>query len=346
MSLWLDVKFASIAGARLDQFKIVRHKPFNAMYRCPFCGDSQRNKFKKRGYFYEKGGHVVAKCHNCGYGPKLISNFLNQFDQTLYGDYRMESLREGKMPDEVVPEFTPQIEKFSRRRIDNFEPMQELRKISQLPVFHPAKRYISKRKIPSDQHYRIYYTDTYMSWVNTFLPDKFDEKALAHDEPRIVFPFIDANGYVFGFTGRSLAPTSERRYIAIVTDDSKPKIYGLETIDRFKTVYVVEGPIDSLFLHNCCAMGGSSVPFNLIAEQENLVVIYDNEPRNKQICDKIQQTIKDGYNVCIWPDNIEQKDINEMVLAGMSSALVQATIDQNTFQGLRAQLRFNAWKKV
>ena len=33
-------------------------------FRCPICGDSKKNKLKKRGYFYRKTGTFY--CFNCG----------------------------------------------------------------------------------------------------------------------------------------------------------------------------------------------------------------------------------------------------------------------------------------
>jgi DNA primase len=261
----------------------------------------------------------------------------------------LEILKEssGNNAIETSEKFIPAIEKFASKRVDHFDPFKELRKISQLKPSHPAKKYIDERKIPPRSHFRIYYSDTYYHWVNSFVADKFNAKALAADEPRIVFPFIDSKGYVFGFTGRSLSKTSNMRYSTIILDDTKEKVFGLETIDKTKKVYVVEGPIDSLFLDNCIAMAGSDINLNNITDRDKIVVIYDNEPRNKEIVKKINKAVEQGYNVCIWPDFIEQKDINDMVLKqDLSGPAVQSIIDSNTFTGLAAKMRLQQWSKV
>lgn len=341
--LWLDQKYAQLAGTNLERFKVVKTRPFIARFRCPVCGDSQNNKFKTRGHFYEMNGHINVKCFKCGYSTSL-SKFLRSYNPSLYSEYRLESLKEIGQPEEQP--FVPQIESFAKRRIDNFEPMKQLKKISQLSPFHSAKKYISERKIPSNTHFRIYYTDIYCHWVNTFIPDKFNEKALALDEPRIVFPFVDSNGYVFGFTGRAVSKKSTLRYSTVMLDDTKDKVFGLDSIDRKKTVYLVEGPIDSLFLTNCVAMAGSDAKLDAIQDRDKLVIIYDNEPRSKEIVRRIQRAIDTNYKVCIWPDNIENKDINEMVLNGTSPSEVQYIIDQNTFSGLAAKMRLQQWKKI
>ena len=342
--LWLDQKFASLVGTQLEQFKVVKSKPYIAKFRCNVCGDSQSSKFKTRGHFYEHSGRINVKCFNCGYSTSL-GKFIKTYNPVLYTEYRLETLREsGAEPEH---NFVPAIEKFSSRRIDHFDPFKELRKISQLKPEHPAKKYIVDRRIPSNTHFRIYYSDTYYHWINTIIPDKFNDKALALDEPRIVFPFIDASGYVFGCTGRSISKVSNLRYSTVIWDDTKDKIFGLDSIDKSKMVYVVEGPIDSLFLTNCVAMAGSDVSLTNIAERDKIVVIYDNEPRNKEIVKKIERAINEGYKVCIWPDSIEQKDINDMVLvADLTGPAIQHIIDANTYQGLSAKMRLQAWRKI
>jgi len=342
--MWLDQKFASLIGTQLEQFKVIKTKPYNAKFRCNVCGDSQTNKFKTRGHFYEHSGRINVKCFNCGYSSSL-SKFIKTYNPILYTEYRLETLKEsGVEPEE---KFVSAIEKFSSKRIDHFDPFKELRKISQLNPNHPAKTYIQERRIPSNTHFRVYYSDTYYHWVNSILPGKFSDKALALDEPRIVFPFIDSNGYVFGCTGRSISKVSTVRYSTIIWDDTKDKLFGLESIDKSKPVYVVEGPIDSLFLSNCIAMAGSDVSLHNVAEKDKIVIVYDNEPRNKEIVKKIQKADDCGYKVCIWPDSIEQKDINDMVMkADLSGPAVQHIIDSNTFQGLSAKMRLQAWSKV
>ena len=342
-TLWLDQKFASLVGTQLEQFKVINNKPYNAKFRCNVCGDSQTSKFKTRGHFYEHSGRINVKCFNCGYSTSL-SKFIKTYNPSLYTEYRLEVMKE--INPEEAEKFVSAIEKFSSRRIEHFDPFKELKKISQLKPEHPAKKYISERNIPSNTHYRIFYSHIYFTWVNSFVPNKFNEKALKFDEPRIVFPFIDGNGYVFGFTGRSISAKSTLRYVTIMLDESKDKIFGLDSIDKSKKIYVVEGPIDSLFLTNCVAMAGSDVNLTNLGDRNNIVIVYDNEPRSKEIVKKIQKAIDQNYKVCIWPDNIEQKDINEMVLAGLNGPAVQHIIDHNTYEGLAAKMRLQMWSRV
>ena len=74
----------------------------------------------------------------------------------------------------------------------------------------------------------------------------------------------------------------------------------------------------------------------------NSVFIFDNEPRNKQISERVRKLIDSGHSVVIWPSYITQKDINDMFLAGIP---VQNIIESNTYNGLKATLKFNEWRK-
>lgn len=344
-NIWLDQKYASLIGTQLERFKIVKTKPFGARFRCPMCGDSQTNKLKTRGYFYEHTDRINVKCHNCGFSTSL-QKFIQTINPVLYSEYRMELLKNTDQVKQEPEHFVTDVTKFSSRRVDHFDPFKSLKKISQLPHDHAAKKYILDRKIPSNTHYRLYYSPTYYHWVNEFVPDKFNEKALKLDEPRIVLPFIDDRGYVFGFTGRAIRPSTGLRYSTVILDDTKQKVFGQETIDKRKVVYIVEGPIDSLFLDNCLAMAGSDVNFNLLAEPNKIVVVYDNEPRNKEIVGKIDKAINQGFKVCIWPEHIKEKDINDMVKAGHSGASIQSIIDHNTYSGLSAKMQMQTWSKL
>jgi hypothetical protein len=314
--------------------------------RCPFCGDSSKSKNKARGYFFEKEGKLIYRCHNCGLGLSL-KNFLKSVDAILEHEYSLEVFKEGSST-EINPDskFVSDISKFAQRRIDKFEAFRDIKKISQLDHDHPAKLYVLGRKIPSDQHYKLYYCPRFCAWTNKNLPGKFSSHSLKNDSPRLILPFIDENGYVFGYQGRSFDKNDPLRYITIMLDDTRDKIFGLENISIDETVYVVEGPIDSLFLDNCIAMAGSDSSYTDKMDRSKIVYVYDNEPRNKEIVKRIDKAIDKEYNVVIWPDDMEVKDINDMIMSGMSKYEVKSIIDKNTFSGLAARLRLNAWKRI
>ena len=95
---------------------------------------------------------------------------------------------------------------------------------------------------------------------------------------------------------------------------------------------MVEGSIDSLFLDNCIAVAGST-NFAKDIPKENTTIVFDNERRNKQIMIQVKQIIDKGYNVVLCPDDVEEKDINDMILSGMTKDQIQTIIKNNTYQG-------------
>lgn len=339
-STWLDEKYVNLLSFRLDRFKRLNKSQYN--FRCPLCGDSKKSKTKARGYVFEHKGHYWYKCHNCNRSMRF-KYFLKEVDPVLSEEYAMEHLRE-MGESKPAPKFEHQIEKFDRRRKDKFEPLKTLKKISQLPEDHRAKRYIVDRKIPAETHYFIYWCPKFYAWVNHYVPGKFSEESLKKDEGRIVLPFIDQNGYVTGVTGRCLS-SDGLRYVTVKFQEDAPKVFGLDRVDFDREVIVVEGPIDSLFLPNCIALAGSSSDLSSIPLKRDTVYVFDNEPRNKDICRQIESYIDAGRRVCVL-EGVKYKDINEMVLAGMTRKSILDLIHNSTHQGLAAKLAFNRWKKI
>lgn len=341
---WIDQKYISILGTRLQRFHKTG-KSYN--FRCPLCGDSQKNKFKTRGYLLEKGQGVLFYCHNC-HESMGLKKFLGRVDSNLADDYAKERFTEKyTKPPEPKKEEKPDISKVV---VPNYmrgdSPLKALKKISQLAHDHPAKKYVDRRLIPTPMHHKLFFVGKFKTWVNTLIPDKFNAE---NDEPRLIIPFLDKDGNCYGFQGRSFAKDTMLRYITIMLDESKPKIFGVDSVDTNHKFYVLEGPIDSMFLQNAVAMAGadmSTIFGNNESVKHNAVIVFDNEPRNIDIIKRIDSCIEQGYNVCIWPNEIHQKDINDMVLAGKRPADLQLIIDMNTFSGLSAKLRLASWRKV
>ena len=161
------------------------------------------------------------------------------------------------------------------------------------------------------------------------------------DHPRLIIPFRDKEGEVFAYQGRAFG-NEQPKYITIKLKDCD-KIFGLNRVDTSKHFYVVEGPLDSLFVDNCLAVGGSH--FDRLGYGE-FTVIFDNEPRNREICKSIETTIEKDYRVCLWSDRNPHKDINDMILGGMSPDDIMKEIKENTFRGAEARVRFTEWRKI
>ena len=320
----VDSKYIGLVSSRLQKFKRVKDNLYN--FRCPICGDSQKNKNKTRGYIYQVKNNTNFKCHNCG-ASMSFNNFVKTVDPTLHKQYTLEKFREGHTGRNFVVE-APKLE-FAK---PVFKKSINLPKASSDPV---AKEYLINRKIDPD---KFYFADKFMEWTNT---QKRTFDTITRDESRIVIPMYDSDKNLIGFQGRALGK-SFTKYITVMLDEEAPKVYGLDTIDKTSPVYITEGPFDSTFICNSIAMCGADADISNWGIS-NPVWVYDNEPRNREIVERIRKTIDTGDSIIIWPTNIEQKDINDMVLAGHD---VMSVLKLNTYSGLQAKIKFNNWKKI
>jgi|TARA_X000001388_G_scaffold77324_1_gene77618 transcription elongation factor Elf1 len=319
----IDSKFIGLVSSKLEKFKRVKANLYN--FRCPICGDSKKNKSKTRGYLYASKVNTNYKCHNCGASMSL-NNFLKKVDPVVQKQYAMEKFKEGFSGRNFVveePEFKFETPKFKKKL--------KLPKASENPE---AAGYLIARKLNPDD---FYFAEHFKKFANSLKPTFKSEE---HDEERIIIPLYYEKNLI-GFQGRSLGP-SKVKYITVMLDDDAPKIYGLDNIRRDAPVYVTEGPFDSTFIRNAIAMCGADADVGRWGIGSP-VWIYDNEPRNREITNRISKTIDSGQSVVIWPDSIDDKDINDMVMNGLD---VQSVIESNTYSGLQAKLKFNTWKKI
>jgi len=341
MSL-IDSKYIGLISLRLEKFKQVKNNLYN--FRCPYCGDSKKNKNKTRGYIYQLKNDHNYKCHNCGMS-KSFTNFLKDLDQSLYDQYIMERYKQGitgknsNTPDPTFdfqkPVFSTNVEK------ENIVKKLDLPTIFELNNEHPAKVYLQNRKIPEKFLKQLYYCENFKKWTNE---QKYTFESTNQDEPRIIIPLVN-NGEIIGFQGRSLNRNSKVKYITIILDENHPKIYGLDNADWNKTVYITEGPIDSMFIDNAIAMVGADIDkmFLLSNFDVDFVMVYDNEKRNKQIVERMEKAVNLKLPIVIWPSDISEKDINDMVLAGLD---VNSMLKSNTYSGLEAKTKLISWKRV
>lgn len=320
-------------SGRLENFRIRNTNPYKINFRCPVCGDSQKSRSKSRGWLLESKNVFHYYCHNCG-ASQGFSFFLKSIDQLLYNDYVAEKF----MANTAVKDSEPDENQFKTKApvFNKKNPLLKIKKISQLKSDHPIKRYIEKRKIPTKHHYRLYFAKKFKTWINEIIPNKFEN--IGKDEPRLVIPFLDQNGNCFGVSARGFDPKGIR-YITIMFEE-RPKIFGLDKVDFSQPYYIVEGAIDSFFIENAIAMNGAEGNGN--AAGDNAIYVFDAEPRNKEIHKRMEKVIKAGYKVCIWPSDVPGKDINEIYLAGLDP---EKLIEDNTYQGLQAELKLSAWRK-
>ena len=343
MALHIDEHYLRSISFRFEVFIEKSNHLFNV--RCPICGDSQKSKSKARGYFYraKNGNRLNYMCHNCG-ASMSFANFLKEYEPETYAEYALELFgrdKVGKRGSAISAEsFSSTIDKEKR-----FEIPPNTERISNLPEDHAAYRYLTTRKIPQEHFAHIFYTDNFEQFVSEYNVDKE-----VTDTPRIIIPFYDRNYNLQGFQGRAMPWNfGEIRYITIKLNERFPKIYGLHRLNKNQSVvYVTEGPLDSLFLPNAVAMMGADLEHDTIlsyTKQKEVVYIFDNEPRSREIQRRLRDRIDEGRLVVIWPEHVEEKDINDLRLSGYTQKQILSIIKENTVSGMKAELLFSEWRK-
>lgn len=338
MSSWLDINYAKQISYRLEGWKEKRFSPFLVNFKCPICGDSHKKKSKKRGYLYEHKNSLVYKCFNCN-ASMSFGHFLKDFDLNLYERYTLDNFKNGQTHQHTRKE-KDEFDKFktvplTKKYIPSIT--DDLKSVDELDDNHPAKKYVIERMIPKNMWSKLFYAPKFFKWAsgNT---DKFDGDS-KKDHPRLIIPWYSKEGVVFAYTARSFGD-EQPKYYKIVLDETYPLVYGLDRTKEPK--YVLEGPIDSVFLPDSIAIGNAS----LHTYDCNGTYIPDADVRNKDIMKEVQRLIKLGKKVCMLPTGGMWKDLNEAIQLGLTAADLKNIIDKNTYSGLTAELRFTTWSKV
>lgn len=339
----VDVKFVGFVGLRLNLFK----KKKDTLYqcRCPICGDSQSDKTKTRGYFYQYKGGMQYKCHNCGASLSL-NNFLKQVAPDLHKEYVFERFgwdNDRRHKKGLFAE-TPEIE-FKKQEVKFYDNsfLNSATPLTQLPSNHIALEYIKKRQIPDKFLKQLFYVEKFKEFANSVVPDSFENTH--YDEPRIIIPFYNKDKYCFAFQGRALLPDAKPKYISIKRDPEELLVWGMDRIDTTKPVYVLEGPFDAMFVDNAVAAAGAALA-KLIGNDMDKVFVFDAEPRNKEILKLMKKIILADEKVCIWPTSTKFKDINKMIENGLTIDRILETISNNTHTGPEAIVKLTFWAKV
>lgn len=361
----LEKNYINLASAYLENFKWKKDGLANC--RCALCGDSKKKQSLARGYFYlSKHRRYRYKCHNCGANISLVE-FMKQICPAIHKEYQLDYMKEMKFGGEYMTSSESVAvttkPKTVHQQASTLDTLDCIQPIKTLPVFHPAYKYlIHERKIPRDKLDRLFYTRNLNHLLHRLATDfgygnvideDIDEK-YPTDE-RIIIPSISRRtGEMIGFSSRSMSSNSSLRYITAKLSTTEPNIFGFDRVNLNKTVYCCEGQLDSLYLPNCVAVGGSGLRLfeSVLSPTEHnidVVYIHDNQPRNREIVNEIRKTIKSGNKTVIWRENschTQGKDIGDMIEHGMEIDEMLFEINNRTFSGVRARIEFGKWAKL
>jgi len=261
-------------------------------------------------------------------------------DPHLHNQYKLERYKEkDHRQSNTATKFVykPDFSEYQKDPLDNIKRIKDL-EFNSNPV-----QYIVKRQIPMEIARELCYVDNIQK-----LEDLFPEykNRLIGNEERILIPCYTRDKKLIGLTCRGIN-NDRLRYVTIKAIKDHPLVFGLDKVDISKTIYVLEGPIDSMFVDNSISVGGSDFKrISNFAAKDMFVMVYDNQPRNKELISIMERSIEDGYKVVIWPNKIKEKDINEMILAGMGKDEVFRIINSHAYSNLEAKLKFKEWRKI
>lgn len=340
--MFIDVKYCNLISNQLELFKLKESNPYTAQCRCPICGDSQKNKRKMRGYFYTRKNMLYYYCHNCNISL-TFGSFLKEVNYSMYEDYKLERYREGldlhKLPHSKPSQRFDFAPKFKEK--DFFE--QNLTRLDKLDETNLAYAYAVSRMIPRELFSRLYYVENMkgLETIHEKYKGKFNE-----GEKRLAIPFYNSAGDAVGLSCRALG-SSKLKYITIKFSEDVDLLYNIQSVNRNDRIYCVEGPIDSMFLKNSVAVGGTNIKkVEKLLPKEKCTLVYDNQPRNETVVKIMTEAAKLGYSMCVWENMNDCKDINDMVLSGITLSQIREYIDNHTYTGLALQEKIRQWKKV
>ena len=330
--LFIDLSFLQSISYRLENFSKIGSGAF--VCRCVYCGDSQTKKRKRRLYFYTKHNSLNFDCKNCGAHGSFF-RFVKEQCSDVFDEYKKAQMLNRFKPNQnqtiSIDNLQECVQESNNTKLDGVIPAIES---------SVATKYLRDRGFKKKQIDRLMFSDNFKITAQSIsykeLSDDFPE------DSRIVIPFYNRDGVIDLVQGRSLKNNSKMRYITIKRYENTKKVFGLNMIDNKKTIYCVEGALDSLFIDNCIATNDS----NLLSAADADVYIWDNEPYNKEICKLIGCAIDKGKSVVIWNVSTDKKiDINDIIRLGITQSQLMDIIQKRTFVGLRAKAEFVQWKR-
>lgn len=345
----IEYKYISLVSSRLELFKLVSERGIYN-FRCPFCGDSKKKKTKARGYLFQTNELKTRFiCHNCSTSLSF-SNFLKNIDSQLFMEYRIENFSKRYHTDIIKT-----TQKYKKRISSNnlqFNIIKQLKRLDDTNTYTQKEKeifeYVNKRMIPKKFHNSLYMCTNINNLIKQ-IPRYHRTTELNKELYGLVIPFFDKEKH-FNYLQIRFINTKDSnfRYLTIEIEESDEyKIWGIEYINWNDPIYILEGPIDAMFINNSLAIAGAinSTVFDYIKTKakNEIIFCYDNEVKtNKTIKKQIENRIEEGYSVVIYDSSFKWKDINEAIMSNeISVDILNEYLKSHTYKSLKAKLHMS-----
>ena len=333
---YLDLKYVRLVSGYLSQWKEVGRDL--SRFRCPFCGDSKKNKSLARGYFFSLDDKALFKCHNCGVALPL-GKFLSEIAPALASEYKFEKFETHKRPQFKKEADEDRFVTTTQHRLRRTKSVLDIcQRILSLPEEHHARQYLDGRLIPENMQAKLFYIENVQELAKK-IPGYRDRKLRAMDA--IIIPFFDEDSCLMYLQCRFF--DEDFRYMTFQVEDEGKKIWGLDRVDWTKRVYVCEGPFDAMFLDNCIAVAGASIMSEIKYFRERatneLVLIFDKDYRsNAEVFSMLKDAVDAGHKVVLYDSTFVAKDLNAQIEEGWTEDQLRKYLERRTFSGLMAKL--------
>ena len=334
MSRYIDEKYINIIANYLELPK--RKSNSELVARCPVCGDSQRNKYKRRFGISSKQDGAICGCFNCGYAAPF-GKFLKDYYPDIYNDYKLEKFREST--EHSQPKKSISTKTSSSGSLFNRVPVAEKTIAAPVTYSKEAVDYLKSRGVSEDRY------DGFV-WAYDFkeVLEKLSKTEHEHvdSEPRLVILLRNFSKKLVGIQSRSLDQKNSKRY-EIHKLGSDNVIWVPTWIDRNKPLIVTEGVFDAISTVNGIAKLSNHLT-SIDGRTDKFIYTWDNEPDNEFIVSRMASAVKSNYRVFIPGKDWVYKDLNEAHQDGLSIQEIQEYVEKSSFTGLRLNLNFNKWK--
>jgi hypothetical protein len=283
---------------------------------CPICQEGKSKGKKQRCYLYYYGDNLMVHCFNCGIHHHF-NNYLKIYFPHLYKQYMLDS---GIFKNTFNPVEKPkELKLFTIKDLKlNFIPITESKK---------GMAYLYRRGIDTKYFKLFYYTKNYRN---------FGEG--------IIIPFWFNDEKIYGFQYRNL--DKKLFHIYLPEQNKGYKIYNYFT--KAKEVYVFESVFDlmsnNIPIENKISSFGSDIDVEKLNKFKKVIFCFDNDETGLKKAKKYAEL---GYNIFIWPDNIKQKDFNDILQQAIKKGKdpkkvrdkITKIIQENTFDPISALVR-------
>ena len=314
----IDVRYFKLA---VGESRIKHETPTDITVRCPICGDSKKSRNKARMHLYMRNGKALVNCFNeCSCNNKTVYKFLKDYYPNLLENYKQETFG-NKIKEIKEIDFSGGV---------GFELAKE-------PENKPKTLFDLSQYFEKSERVYDYIESRGLDWSpalgEVYLGKKITLNGKFYNiDDFIVIPLYCGDKW-YGFYSRSM---KEHRFQTFIIDEGL-KLWNFYNIDKSKTVYVFEGIFDALSVYNSgitnvVACLGATPPLSLL---EGLDVVFCLDNDRTGYLNSIKY-LKKGFKVLCYPENIKEKDINEILKTGVD---IKDLILNNQVSGILGEIK-------